>query len=116
MAPALARTKTNGHAIGCLNNLRRVMGAWTMYAEEHQDQIPNNFGVDGTQSVISDKSYQNWANDIVDWSSSGMNTNITLVMQLGQLSPYLNGNNNVFKCPADNFLSPVQRSAGWSSR
>src|SRR5258706_564204 len=33
MAPALARTKVNGHAIGCLNNQRQVMGAWKMYAE-----------------------------------------------------------------------------------
>ncbi len=47
-APALARTKTNTHGIQCMNNLRQFMGAWTMYAVDHSEQVVNNFDVPGT--------------------------------------------------------------------
>jgi len=114
-SPVLARTRTNGQAIQCLNNQRQVMEAWMMYAADHSDQVANNFGINGTQSEVSSQTYQTWANDIMSWDSYQMNTNV-LLLRVGQLAPYLNGKSSVFKCPADNFLSPLQRAAAWTAR
>ncbi len=117
MAPALARTKTNGHGIGCLNNLRQVMGAWKMYAEDHSDQVANNFGFYGTLSTVSSEIYPNWVSDVISWYGvDGMNTNFALLKLVGQLAPYLNGKVSVFKCPADTYLSAAQRRTGWTAR
>src|SRR5260221_8637883 len=44
-----------------------------------------------------------------------MNTN-TFLLRVGQLAPSLNGNISVFKCPADNYLSSLQRRVGWTAR
>jgi hypothetical protein len=40
---------------------------------------------------------------------------MTLIKQ-SLLSPFLSGSINVYKCPADNYLSGAQRPLGWSGR
>jgi len=56
-----------------------------------------------------------WIANNMDWSVNPLNTNLTLVKQ-SLLSPYLSGNLNVYKCPADYYLSTSQRALGWSGR
>ena len=40
--PALAGTKPNVHAFQCLENLRRIQGAITMYTHDNHDLLPPN--------------------------------------------------------------------------
>jgi prepilin-type processing-associated H-X9-DG protein len=49
------------------------------------------------------------------WDTLGDNTNITFV-RLGLLNKYLSGSLDVYKCPADHFLSSAQRALGWKAR
>src|SRR6266700_5992821 len=43
LLPALARAKARAQAIVCLNNLKQLQLAWTMYVQENNDWlVPNN--------------------------------------------------------------------------
>ncbi len=44
LLPALSAAKTKAQKAGCLNNLRQMGLAWTMYTHDHQDLVPQNFG------------------------------------------------------------------------
>jgi prepilin-type processing-associated H-X9-DG protein len=115
LAPAVARTKPNSKALHCQNNLRRVMAAWTMYASDYSDRLANNFTIAQVQNEISGGTYRNWANDVMSWTTDQMNTNVDSLRK-GVMSPYLSGNCDVYKCPADEYLSPVQQAMGFAFR
>ena len=43
LLPALARAKARAQAIACLNNLKQLQLAWTMYVHDNNDWlVPNN--------------------------------------------------------------------------
>jgi prepilin-type N-terminal cleavage/methylation domain-containing protein/prepilin-type processing-associated H-X9-DG protein len=44
LVPALSRAKTKAQGIGCLNNLKQMTLAWTMYAHDQNDRVPMNIG------------------------------------------------------------------------
>jgi prepilin-type processing-associated H-X9-DG protein len=52
---------------------------------------------------------------VMTWTTDQQNTNMNY-LQKGQLGPYLHGNIQVFHCPADIYLSPVQAAVGWTGR
>ncbi len=111
----LGRAGVGGQAMLCLENHRAMSEAWTRYANDNAGQLVNNLTIAGIQATVNAKTYKTWANNILDWTKSSMNTNLSLVAA-SQLSPYLSGNVNVFKCPADSYLSAMQKQAGWTSR
>jgi len=120
LTPGFARTRVNDHTFQCLNNLRVLQNAWQMYAEDNAGRVMMNTGVSETQSQIQAKTYRNWANNIMTWGVSAgtddrSNTNVNWLLQ-GPMATYLRSNVTVFKCPADNFLSPAQRRQGWTAR
>src|SRR2546421_5567076 len=39
LLPALAKTKTKTQGISCMNNLRQLMLAWRLYAEDNNDTL-----------------------------------------------------------------------------
>jgi prepilin-type N-terminal cleavage/methylation domain-containing protein/prepilin-type processing-associated H-X9-DG protein len=113
--PALARTQPNAKAALCQNNLRQLTGAWRMYAEDNLQRTINNFGISDTMVEITARKYRNWANNVMSWDADPMNTNKALLKD-GILGTYLRRDTGVYKCPADNYVSPVQRSRGYSGR
>jgi prepilin-type N-terminal cleavage/methylation domain-containing protein len=42
LLPSLSRAKGSAHQIACLNNVRQLQTAWTMYAGEHSGVLPEN--------------------------------------------------------------------------
>jgi prepilin-type N-terminal cleavage/methylation domain-containing protein/prepilin-type processing-associated H-X9-DG protein len=115
LLPALAQAKVRAQSIQCLNHTRQLMLAWVQYAGDHQDRVPNNFGVTETQAEIAGGTFRNWVNNVMAWDTAPGITN-TAYVKNGVLSPYLAGNLGVYKCPADNFLSAPQRAQGWTGR
>lgn len=95
LLPALSKAKTKAQSIGCMNNLKQLSLAWTMYADENRERLVNNHGIDETRARR-----QNWVNNVQDWTDSPENTNVTLLTS-GKLSPFLGGGIAVFKCPSD---------------
>jgi prepilin-type N-terminal cleavage/methylation domain-containing protein/prepilin-type processing-associated H-X9-DG protein len=95
LLPALSQAKAKAKAVGCANNIRQLSLAWTLYADDNQDLLVNNHGIQETLRL-----QQNWVNNVEDWLSSDGNTNLATLTS-GKLAPYLNAATAVFKCPSD---------------
>jgi prepilin-type N-terminal cleavage/methylation domain-containing protein len=117
LLPALSRAKCKAQSIQCLNNTKQLMIGWRMYADDNSDKVAPNFGVNNTANDAGSASPQKntWIANNMDWTTSPLNTNLTLIKQ-SLLSPFMSGSINVYKCPADNYLSNQQRPLGWSGR
>jgi prepilin-type N-terminal cleavage/methylation domain-containing protein len=97
LLPALSKAKAKGQGIQCLNNLRQLGLAWTMYVDDNGQRLPPNkpFRWEDT-----------WVQGWLDFTSSFDNVNTDYLVNFdktgtyGHLGPYLN-NTAVFKCPAD---------------
>lgn len=115
LLPALSRAKSKARGMSCLSNSKQMVLAWLMYAGDNDDRLINNYSASGIRDSIADGTYANWVNNILDWTANPMNTNILLIRN-GILAPYLSGNLGVYQCPEDNYVSPLQRNAGFSRR
>ena len=115
LLPALAKAKTKAQGIMCMNNTRQLMVAWHLYSGDYDERLVNNFGVTETEQEISSKTYQNWVNDVMDWTANEMNTNV-LYLKNGILGQYSGGIVGLYKCPADKYLSKPQTSKGFAAR
>lgn len=116
LLPALSKAKVKAQAALCMSNTKQLLLGWTMYAGDNDDRVVNNFGAAETRAEITGKTYRNWVNNVMSWSTDPMNTD-TLLIKNGILSPYVGGNLGVYKCPADNYSSAAQRSVpGWTGR
>lgn len=113
--PAIARSQPSTKTAQCQNNLRQLTGAWRMYAEDNLQKTINNFGVSETMVEINAQTYRSWANNIMSWTADPKITNAAL-LKIGPMSAYLGEVTHVYRCPADNYLSPAQRAAGFTER
>ena len=115
LLPALSKAKIKAQAIGCMNDGKQLTLGWIMYAGDNNDRVVNNYGVSETLAEINNGTYRNWVNNVMDWTTIPINTN-TLLIKNGILAPYTGGAVGIYRCPADNFLSPAQKSRGFSAR
>jgi len=120
LLPALGRAKVKAQAIGCESNLRQLMTAWQLYAVDNNDRVANNYGVTETENSITSGKFDNWVNNVMDWTASGSVgdrsiTNMAWIAN-GVMGKYTAAALGVYRCPADNYLSPPQRAAGWPQR
>jgi prepilin-type N-terminal cleavage/methylation domain-containing protein/prepilin-type processing-associated H-X9-DG protein len=119
--PALSKAKQKAQGIQCLSNNKQLITAWHMYSLDFKDRVANNFTIPGTQNTINDKLFANWVNNIMWWTVNSQQPDDQSItneqwVRNGVLSPYTGGAVGIYKCPADNFLSPQQTRAGWSKR
>lgn len=94
LLPALSKAKTKGQGIYCMNDMRQLMLAWRMYADDNNDQLPSNrWG-----------GYPNYVGGIISFAKHNRdNTNTIFLVdkRFAQMGPYVQ-NPKVYKCPADN--------------
>jgi len=112
LLPALNKTKAKAQSVGCINNIRQLALAWSLYADENGDLLVNNHGIDETRA-----SRQIWVNNVMDWGTAEENTNHAYLIS-GKLTPLLALNTAVFKCPSDRALAengPRTRSYSMNS-
>ena len=59
-----------------------------------------------------------WVEGWLDWTTSTDNTNVDFLTsdKFARLGNYVARSKNVFKCPADHYLSSSQRGRGWTDR
>lgn len=113
--PSAASNQSTATGISCQGKLGQLTRAWQLYAADNNEELVGNFNSGATQQSIAARTFLNWTHNYMDWTTNPSNTNRTL-MAASRLFPYLQNTNNPFKCPADYFLSALQRSAGWTSR
>jgi hypothetical protein len=100
----------------CMDNLRRLTAAWLTFAADHDGQFTGN--VQGTSSSVPGLTVKPWTVGWLDWSTSPNNTNTAFLTdpRYVSLAPYVANDTTLFKCPADDYLSPVQANRGWLAR
>jgi prepilin-type N-terminal cleavage/methylation domain-containing protein/prepilin-type processing-associated H-X9-DG protein len=104
LLPALAKAKTKAQGIFCMNNTRQLMYGYLLYAPDYQENVPGaTFWIDNT-----------W----LDWGVTPINTNTAILRdpKKALLANYTGNSVNIYRCPADKYLSAPQRAKGWSQR
>jgi len=120
LLPALGKAKTKAQGILCLSNTKQLAVAWHVYSGDFNDRVANNYGVSETIDAINAKKFDNWVNNVMSWGASSLPADVSITNTAwvlnGVLGPYTAATIGVYKCPADSYLSPGQRSAGFSQR
>lgn len=118
--PALGKAKLKAQGISCMNNTKQLMLAWHMYNADNRDSIVMSYHGGDSQggAAGNDPKKAPWVVGWLDWTTSTDNTNIAFLIdeKYARLGKYVGRNYQVFKCPADKFLAPAQRTRGWKER
>jgi prepilin-type N-terminal cleavage/methylation domain-containing protein/prepilin-type processing-associated H-X9-DG protein len=104
LLPALAKAKTKAQGVFCMNNTKQVMLAYLMYADDNRDRVIN----------AADWVGGSW----LTWGTDPDNTNLVKLLDdtAAPLAKYFSKSRNLYKCPADRFVSPPQRAKKWTER
>jgi prepilin-type N-terminal cleavage/methylation domain-containing protein/prepilin-type processing-associated H-X9-DG protein len=115
LLPALSRARNRAQGISCLNNVRQLTLAWTLYADDHGGRLAYNLGGDIERQTVAPRTNLNWVNGILTWERDSDNTNTATITD-ASLASFANRNVGLYRCPSDRVLSATQREAGWSHR
>lgn len=110
LLPTLGRAKDRARRSQCLNNAKQLTLAWGLYADQNGNKLVANQDDRETRALRL-----NWVNSVMSWDLDGDNTNVDFITG-GKLAPYGAKALGLYKCPADRFLSPMQRQANWVAR
>ncbi len=99
LLPALGSAKGRAQTIACLNNLRQLTIAWSLYGDDNDDKLVNNHGKPETITYRN-----NWANNVQDWALSDDNIDTRLVTD-ALLGGYVARSAAPFKCPSDRSMA-----------
>jgi prepilin-type N-terminal cleavage/methylation domain-containing protein/prepilin-type processing-associated H-X9-DG protein len=120
LLPALTKAKAKAQGIFCMNNEKQLALAWLVYVHENDDRlVRTTFLSKGDPDPFPDRTQTDpsWVNGFMDWTLLKDNTNVSeLIGTNSLLGPYTSRTPGIYKCPADKFLSPVQKKAGWDHR
>ena len=119
LLPALNRARTKTQGISCMNNMKQVMLAWQMYLQDNNDKIVPAFHGGRAQHGNFDPAIgPGWCEGWLDWSTGTDNTNINFLItdKYARLGNYVGRSKNVFKCPADKYMTGQQSARGWTGR
>ncbi len=102
IAPAFAKTNSWGKTVQCMNNKRRLMAAVLMYSRDNSDLLPPDPD-DG--NIVPGH----------DWCAGSLaqefDSDILADPHLCLVAPYLGGDVQVFRCPADTRVGAYQGPA-----
>jgi prepilin-type N-terminal cleavage/methylation domain-containing protein/prepilin-type processing-associated H-X9-DG protein len=113
LLPALSKAKVKAQGIVCMGNTRQLMLAWVMYAHDHDDRLVENQNLGGPGEARG-----SWITGFLTWDAANDNTNLNYILdaRYARLADYLAKTRNIYKCPADRFVSESQRALGWQER
>lgn len=108
LLPALHHAKAKASAVACVNNTKQITLGWLAYAHDNNDKCAaNKPGIPQPEPT--------WLGNVMSWDTKADNTNLALLRD-GLLGRYTGGLDGTYRCPADRYLSPAQRQAGWRLR
>lgn len=103
LLPALGKAKVKAQNLQCMNNLRQVMLAWQIYADDNRGTLPFNtvFETDLTRS---------WCTGFMSYNQPNPDNTNTLLFTKALLGPYIGGSAGLFKCPGDRTVNPPRKT------
>ncbi len=120
VVPSLAATSRTSNSMICADNLRRLIAAWTLYANENQGRLISNAEGGRAASPMPYSNPPYWAVGWLNWDTSADNTNTAYLIdpRYGGLSDHINADASLFRCPEDTYLSAAQVNGGfpWRAR
>jgi prepilin-type N-terminal cleavage/methylation domain-containing protein/prepilin-type processing-associated H-X9-DG protein len=118
LLPALAKAKTKAQGILCMNNTKQLVLACHMYLADSDDRFPGAFHGDLASNPTPNHPDSPWVVGWLDWGTSQHNTNELYLIdsRYSKLAVYFSNTKNIFKCPADIYVSRAQRQRGWTAR
>jgi len=118
LLPALSRAKAKAQGIMCMNSTKQLMIAWHMYNGDNSDKFPAAYHGGNAQNPVPNDPQAPWVVGWLDWDVRADNTNILYLIdpRYSKLATYFSNARNVFKCPADKYLSAPQRARKWIER
>src|SRR5690348_122521 len=116
LLPALSKAKSKAQGILCMNNSKQLMLANHMYQGDNQDKFPGAYH--GGFLPGANVRERPWVSGWLDWSTSSDITNTVYLLdpRYAVLAQYFSNTKNIYKCPADIYLSPAQHAKGWAMR
>jgi len=118
LLPALSGARVRAQSIACLNNYKQLGLACIMYANDNNERLVSN----SDENVGGDKC--NWIcpyGVTMDWTANAKNTN-TMYLTVDDplkgtalIGPYVAKSLRIFACPADRYLSKLQRAGNMST-
>ena len=113
LLPSLAKAKTKAQGVQCMSNSKQLLLAWSMYADDHNGTLVMNPN-QGAYNVA----WAYWVYGLMTWGTNPDVTNYAFLVNptYAKLAPYTAMTRNLYKCPADNYLSGAQRALGWKAR
>lgn len=118
LLPALGKAKAKAQGILCMNNTKQLMLAWHLYTGDNNERMPSSFHGGNAQNPVPNDPRAPWVVGWLDWTTSSHNTNTLYLTdkKWSKLAAYFANTKNVFRCPADRYLSTAQKRAGWAER
>ena len=99
LLPALAKAKTKGQGIMCMNNTKQLMMAWKMYVEDNGDKLPFAYAPEDPANPNYPFA---WTHGILDWNNANsQNWDVDNTLKKGAIWKYVGNSPAIFKCPAD---------------
>jgi prepilin-type N-terminal cleavage/methylation domain-containing protein len=95
LLPVLNKVKQKAFFVPCVNNNRQLLQAWTVYADEHDGELPPNF--DGSDGLGV---FTNWVAGTMSKPEEATNVALLLDPNKSLLAIYLQSA-SIFKCPSD---------------
>ena len=115
LLPALAASRNSARATFCSNNLRQLSIATVLYADDANDRFPYNVGAKQIHAWTAQSNFWNWTTPIMSWENDTDNTNRVL-LTTGGIGPYTSRSADIYRCPSDQVVSPLQAALGWQRR
>jgi prepilin-type N-terminal cleavage/methylation domain-containing protein/prepilin-type processing-associated H-X9-DG protein len=94
LLPVLAKAKTKGQGISCMNNTKQLTLAWRMYSEDNNDILL------AAQDGLPGRT--NWIQGSLDYTASPVNYDVNWNVSKSPMWVYTGKSASIFKCPADN--------------
>lgn len=118
LLPALAKAKAKAQGILCMNNTKQLMLANHLYVGDNNDKFPGSFHGGLADNPVRNDPRAPWCVGWLTWGGEEDNTNINYLINpdYSKLATYFANTKNVFKCPADKFVSTTQRGLKWTER
>jgi prepilin-type N-terminal cleavage/methylation domain-containing protein/prepilin-type processing-associated H-X9-DG protein len=109
LLPALAHAKEKANLTKCLNSMKQLQLAWTLYADDYDSRMCGNTGANAP--ITDTNLYWNVGTLKVSQATyiQGNETNINLFMN-AQLGRYAQAA-GIFKCPSDKFIQAGKTAA-----